>query len=603
MTRIISNLAAHWYQSLTWRIAISCIGFSLVLAVLYGAGAYATILHFIKKNTEISTQKRVELTAQKIESALQTLDATTESLSKNTLVVNAIVDAHGRDSYLVPFLQSSRLPFDVPHRLSLCDFKGDIIASSEPQPGSYKGKPGLVETTVNAAKPVASLMRDKQHTLLICHPVIYPATGTAEGFLALEIPVDALMVKLKISLGENEEGIQIRSGKDVVWSVGRPNATSPTSPLSFPPPLSALQLSLSLSTTENQALTWFTIIFISTTILALYLSGLIAYRFSGKLTAGLTELDNAVSTITATGMPQGEVKVLGKDEVGRLAASFNSMINRLRESYDILESEVAERTSELAVVNCELQELVALRSSELERTNNELAVFCYAISHELRAPVARLQGFSDILVNGDPDLEECHFIAKRIDVASKQLQKVIDAILLLSRLSRIEMTLRETDFSALATEAAAELQAQTELSGATVTIQQGISCTADASLMKICLLNMISNALKFSSRETTPVVEIGMLNDGNSCRYFVRDNGAGFNMEYVDKLFVPFQRLHHQDDFPGTGIGLATVQRIVERHNGNVWAEGEEGVGATFWFTLGKPYSSTAKSPDFEQKR
>jgi hypothetical protein len=150
------------------------------------------------------------------------------------------------------------------------------------------------------------------------------------------------------------------------------------------------------------------------------------------------------------------------------------------------------------------------------------------------------------------------------------------------------MSMGEIDLSGLAREVVADLQSHGEGIGATVAIQEGIFCRGDRSLVRVCLVNLIGNAFKYSSREEAPHVEIGMTDDGHKKCYHVRDNGTGFDMQYIDKLFVPFQRLHQQEEFPGTGIGLATVQRILERHNGRVWAEGNEGVGATFFFTLGE---------------
>ncbi len=589
----LRKIISQWEESLSWRIALSFIGLSLVLATLYGVGAYTTIIHFLKEKEAAETEKHIELTKQKMQAAVVMLNFTIENLSRSSIVVNAIVDSYGRDSYLIPFLQSSRLPLDLSHRLSLCDFKGDIIASNSSFLGSYRQESGLVRHVIESGKPVARLMYNNRTSLLICYPVIYPATGTAEGFLALEIPMNDLMAQLDISLTGAEKGIQLKSDNKVIWLKGYAEGTRHSAQLSSPSPLSALNLSLIIWTMESQVLKWFTVIFACITLFALYLSALIAHKVSGKLTAGLTELDNAAEAIRTTGMPQGEVRVTGRDEVGRLAETFNSMVNRLKDSYEILETQVADRTHEIAVVNSQLEELVEFRTSELNRTSNELAVFCYAISHELRAPVARLKGFSDIMLEENPDELDFRFFAERIGVASKQLQKVIDAILLLSRLSKIEMKVSEFDFSALAREVTAEIISQGEGARASVAIQDGITCVGDPNLIKVCMVNLIGNALKYSSREDAPHVEIGMTDDGTCRSYFVRDNGTGFNMEYLDKLFKPFQRLHHQEDFPGTGIGLATVLRIVERHTGKIWAEGKEGQGATFWFTLGEHSSTT----------
>lgn len=586
MTLVLERLRSSWQTSLTAKIAISFIGLVFAMALLYGIGAYAAIYHILKVNEEITAGKRAELAAQQMENALATVGSTVESLAGNTIVVNALVDTYGRESYLVPFLKSSRLPLDIPHRLSLCNFKGDVLASSEAGADSYPEEP-MLRQLIESGKPVARLMGAPRSLLLICYPIIYPAIGTSEGFLALEIPLDALFFRADVYMDSNETGLQLFSGKSMVWELGKIGGSSQHRNLSLPEPLAGLAFNLVLWTAGSRVMIWFTGIFIAVTLLSLFLASRSAYRISGQLTSSLVSLEAAASEIADSGTPHGEVASHGIDEVGRLASSFNSMVRRLKESYAVLEGKVAERTSELATLNRELENIVAERSRELERSNSDLAGFCYAISHELRAPVARLQGFSEALRDKSESEENRSFCIERVEVASRQLQTVIDAILLLSRLSQMEMKIDEIDISLLAEEVVKDLRSQGEGIRASVTIQKGIFCQGDRNLLRVCLVNLIGNAFKYSSREESPRVEIGMSGDGHKQCYHVRDNGAGFDMQYIDKLFVPFQRLHQQEEFPGTGIGLATVQRIVERHNGRVWAEGNEGVGATFFFTLG----------------
>lgn len=586
MKKVLDSLRSSWQTSLKARVALSFIGMVFTMALLYGIGAYAAIYHVLKASEEMSAGKRAELAVQQMETALTTLNSTVQSLSANTIVVNAIVDSYGRESYLIPFLKSSRLPLDIPHRLSLCDFMGNVIASSEAGAVSYHEKP-LLKDLVESGRPVANLLGKDGAVLLICHPVIYPATGSSEGFLALEIPLAPLFFRAGVSRDATENGVQLLSGDSQIWLLGKTGGKGVSRQLSLLPPLAGLRFSLVLWSAGNRVMIWFTAIFVALTIMSLYLACRFGYRVSGQLTASLISLEAAASEIAASGTPHGEVVSHGSDEVGRLASSFNSMVWRLKESYGILEWKVEERTRELARVNRELENIVADRTRELERSNSDLAGFCYAISHELRAPVARLQGFSEALRDTGESEETRRFCIERVDVASRQLQTVIDAILLLSRLSRIEMSICEIDLSTLAAEVVGELRSQGEGIGTSVTIREGMLCRGDRNLLRVCLANLIGNAFKYSSHEETPQVEIGMTCDGDEHCYHVRDNGAGFDMQYVDKLFVPFQRLHQQEEFPGTGIGLATVQRIVERHNGRIWAEGDEGVGAAFFFTLG----------------
>lgn len=241
---------------------------------------------------------------------------------------------------------------------------------------------------------------------------------------------------------------------------------------------------------------------------------------------------------------------------------------------------------DIKVLNENLEYLVATRTAELEITNTELSNFCYAVSHELRAPIARLQGFTKVLQEDFPHDDDLFFLAKRIDSASQQLQKVVDAILMLSRLSRVEIKLEQVNLSQLAESSVSRLRADNPGSRFDSIIQPGLFAKADRNLLSVCLDNLIGNAVKYSSQTPLARIEFGCEHHQGTTVYYVRDNGVGFDMSFSDKLFTPFERLHQQDEFPGMGIGLATVQRIIDRHGGRLWAEGSIGRGATFYFTL-----------------
>lgn len=244
---------------------------------------------------------------------------------------------------------------------------------------------------------------------------------------------------------------------------------------------------------------------------------------------------------------------------------------------------------EVRRLNEELELIVSERSAALDYTNQELEGFCYAISHELRAPIARLQGFCEVLKDECDEEEDGfkRFYAERINIAGQQLRQVIDAILLLSRLSRTEIVREEIDISTLAEDIANNLVLSEPGRKLQLLIEPGLKAQGDVQLLAICLGNLLGNALKYSSRKEQSIIEFGRTTDNGVTAFFVRDNGAGFDMAYADKLFKPFSRLHGPDEFLGTGIGLATVQRIVERHNGRIWAVGIPDEGATFYFTLG----------------
>lgn len=253
---------------------------------------------------------------------------------------------------------------------------------------------------------------------------------------------------------------------------------------------------------------------------------------------------------------------------------------------------VAERKkaeAEVRALNIHLENLVSERTAELEQSNRDLSGFSYAISHELRGPIARLQGFSAALMeeSDNPGGDESRYIARRINAASHQLQHVVDSLLLLNRLSRAELSRETVDLSAIASEIAGRLVIENVGQQVEIEIMPGVVAGCDGRLMTICLENLLGNAYKFCGAKSGAKIEFGACKDNDLTVYYVRDNGAGFDMAYARKLFIPFSRLHQQEDFPGSGIGLALVQRIIDRHGGRIWADAEPNKGACFYFTLG----------------
>lgn len=253
-----------------------------------------------------------------------------------------------------------------------------------------------------------------------------------------------------------------------------------------------------------------------------------------------------------------------------------------------LQAEVQERQqAEQAVqsLNQGLQRAII----ELQAVNKELEAFSYSVSHDLRAPLRSIDGFSQAL------LEDCHDqlsangqdYLRRIRAATQRMGQLIDDLLNLSRVTRSEMYLEPVDLSLLASSICTELQQSQPERQVEFVIQTGLLAQGDIRLLRVLLVNLLNNAWKFTSKHTQARIEFRVSKSESGVPvYFVRDDGAGFDMTYTHKLFGPFQRLHNMRDFPGNGIGLATVQRIVHRHGGRVWAEGEVERGATFYFTL-----------------
>jgi signal transduction histidine kinase len=236
----------------------------------------------------------------------------------------------------------------------------------------------------------------------------------------------------------------------------------------------------------------------------------------------------------------------------------------------------------------EVQE-VQEHSIRLERANKDLEAFAYSVAHDLRTPLRGISGFAGALAEdyGDRLGETGREYAGRIEAGCTRMATLLDALLHLTHVSRAEMNLQDVDLSAEVTAICDQLRTRDPGRQVQVTVQEGVRVTADRALIRSALDNLLDNAWKFTARRDDAAIEFATVpvGDARICCY-VRDNGAGFDSAYVSKLFQPFQRLHDAEDFPGTGVGLATVRRIIDRHGGRTWAEGIVGGGATIYFTL-----------------
>lgn len=315
----------------------------------------------------------------------------------------------------------------------------------------------------------------------------------------------------------------------------------------------------------------------------------------GTLLSSLFAAGNAVETVDEHGTRRTNRQIVRQDgDVREVQLTFSPIPGNIGQDVaglvqveDITERVRAE--ARVHALNRTLEARVALRTRELSQANQELEAFAYSVSHDLRAPLRAIDGFSRILAERYARVldEEGVDYLNRVRKAASRMGELIDALLKMSRVGRGEMRLERLDMTRIADEVVEELRLASPERKVDVVIAPDMVVEGDAALVRNLLGNLLGNAWKFTRDRENAHVEIGTAGvDEGMVEFYVRDNGAGFTQEYADKLFRPFQRLHRQEEFAGHGIGLASVKRIVERHGGEVRAEGREGEGATFYFTL-----------------
>lgn len=315
-----------------------------------------------------------------------------------------------------------------------------------------------------------------------------------------------------------------------------------------------------------------------------------------RLIGGIDQLDHGVRLVAA-GDLEHPVELPIRDELGELASSFNSMRDRLRDSYisiETLKAEVARRVeaeTKVHQLNADLEVRVVRRTADFEASNKELEAFAYSVSHDLRAPLRAIDGFSHkVVINYGGMLDdEGRRLLQVVRDNALRMGRLIDDLLGFSRMGRREMALQALDMAAMVRGVIEELHALEPQREIDFVLGALPPAEGDAAMLRQVWFNLVDNAMKFTRNCPRPRIEVGGRAEGGELVYWISDNGAGFDMRYAEKLFGVFQRLHRQDEFEGTGVGLALAQRILVRHRGRICGEGTPGAGATFHFALPLP--------------
>ncbi len=316
-------------------------------------------------------------------------------------------------------------------------------------------------------------------------------------------------------------------------------------------------------------------------ILVIAVTFFVAYLLSKRLQGGISKPILALAETAKAVSDRHDYSVraakIADDELGLLTDAFNHML-----------TQIEEQNREILSFNQKLEQKVIERTSEMESANKELEAFSYSISHDLRAPLRSIHGYMNIFGEeyGNKVDDEGKRLINIVIKNSKKMGQLIDDLLAFSHLGRKGLSKAKLDMHELVQSVQQELVSQENTLTLKLTLMPLKPAVGDISMFRQVWTNLISNAIKYSRKKEAPEIEIGYYDHGGKGYYYIKDNGAGFDMAYVDKLFGVFQRLHKANEFEGTGVGLALVRRIIERHGGNIWAEAKLNEGAKFYFTI-----------------
>jgi len=400
--------------------------------------------------------------------------------------------------------------------------------------------------------------------------ILLAALYAKDGKLLACYPASASVVSLPARLPAREYAIE-HGTLNISVPVRQDNKT-----------IGALYLEWDLSPAYRR-LRWYTGMVIAVLIGSLGIALVISNWLQRRISGPILELAETAGKVSSSRDYSVRAKKYGDDELGHFTDSFNHMLGQIGRQDEALRK----NEEQLRTLNTELEDRVTHRTAELAATNQELEAFAYSVSHDLRAPLRHIDGFAQILeeeIQKDPQAARRYL--SRIRMSVQNMGRLVDDLLKLSRVGRVELKFETVRLNAIVDEVLADLKPEMANRAIEWRIAKLPSATVDSGLVKQVLTNLISNAIKYTRPRALSVIEIGTEPAEGGTAIFIRDNGVGFNMKYANKLFGVFQRLHRTEDFEGTGVGLATVQRIIRLHGGKIWADAELDKGATFHFTL-----------------
>ena len=337
--------------------------------------------------------------------------------------------------------------------------------------------------------------------------------------------------------------------------------------------------------TEKSLWNRYLIILICIMLISLFIALYVGTKLQNTITRPVRNLVNAAKKVTQSNDYSIRVNEHGAAEIQEFVNAFNTMLNRIAQREE--ERDTAEH--ELKKHRDHLEELVHERTAELEASNKELEAFSYSVSHDLRAPLRSIHGFCQMLLEDYSEVLDSNGqdYLQRVQTSALNMGNLIEDLLQLARITRSDFNKQKLNISELAEETIDKLKQQEPERRVDVKVQNDLYVNGDEHLISVALDNLLSNSWKYTGKTENAIIEFGSDHSGNGPHvYYVKDNGTGFDMKYADKIFLAFQRLHSKEDYPGTGVGLATVQRVIDRHGGKIWAESDMGKGTTIYFTL-----------------